>query len=1361
MSVIETLKKIEYQNLPQFLEDMNKNFAIVQNSPLFKGVPGEEGDPGTQGLRGIRGIKFLFVNLQKFQTVFPGEVSTSSQIDINYINTKLLTFDNKQKLLQALEVTELVDKDVIVLTNTIILSYDISNDSFINTGISFNEQANLANNIQQQIESYVQYYISINQTINNLSNIFEGFTTLAKNYADTNNVYVTSNLTASSVYSPFIPGFNSNIGVPMNNHKYFGFSDSQFPLNNNGTIVFGSMKKYYNLLMNTISTDDTQTLTSDYAPGVGNIPSVVFLQDTEKSGILFGYKSRQNLKRFGSLYKNNIHEVVIKSDSGTNPSEYSELKIHREYLKFEKLVQFGNDLEVSRDLSVFADINNRFLKTGKFTQGADDTNSFNNGVIEIGRESDTINPPIIPTLVKNLADFEMYKSYISRVLVTDNTGLVSKNYALETATLPNDVITGLTAIPENINSPNNILTSYYFAYLCRKLNAVSTYVNGNYWRKNQYFTGEIPDLWLSGKLKADGDTNLSGMVITDSTTTPLTPTLKLGGNIQEITTKKIKYNFFANNVLVTENGFVSNQYSMENHALNPAELEFGVPLEIWTESKYNVISTKYYAHLAKKINGVAVGLAENYWTKEEFESGVIPSLVLNTGLMVQGGVSFIPNGNMVFNVNPLTGQVTLGNPSYGNTTIDSYYMTLSQFAGNMLYVNTDGTLSHDYSLELNNFNEPEVVGNIPISDIVANPTNTSIARGYHVRWLGRKINNLMTWLTDNVWYKPQWLTGEIPTLLTNTFIGTNGDFRAGDVNNPNLASIGNDTLLGKPGGRTEVRGDILNLAGRPDIVVVTDSNGDVTNNYSIENIYPHSGPGTGGMLDAEIFADYWVKAAQPQTFQDYPTSPNKIVRSFYIGWLVSHLKAIRTLIFDRPTYAELGSAIPNGSIYYWNNAFGPIPAGWVICDGRWIPGIPQRTPNVLNKFVKGSTTPNIVGGNVNHLLTLLTANLPPHNHYMNPHTHEYNDYYYSENGPNWGWWGSGDSDGDNSPHGVSRTTAAGGGGYTNNTGTGTAINIEPHNVTLIPIMKFWDGQGTMPVVTLPAWSTITGITTVANTLKVNLTLTILDTTVTSGEVLGSIDGGTTWSILKVLTTITSPITNVDVPSIGSWKFKLRATSGDSFSTTGEYSNVFDYDVIVPWTRLIPHHTTNDLDIELNWTINDNTVTSMTLMRSTDNVTFTDIQTVTLVGQTSISDTVPAEGDYFYKLRANDGNPISTSTPIDNFSNTNEYTITATPLGFAQITEMTLTWDEAWFESHGVMRTQVNIETNKIDATVTSVRLEYFNTTTNAWTTLITTLSFPANTCSGVKNGSYYAGQFRLKALNGTSINTYTPVFEIL
>jgi hypothetical protein len=91
---IELLKKLEFNSLEQFLEDLNSNFGIVQTSPLFKGIPGDEGDPGNPGNPGLRGSKFIFINLQKFQEQFPNELSSGIQIDLTYLNSKLLTFEN-------------------------------------------------------------------------------------------------------------------------------------------------------------------------------------------------------------------------------------------------------------------------------------------------------------------------------------------------------------------------------------------------------------------------------------------------------------------------------------------------------------------------------------------------------------------------------------------------------------------------------------------------------------------------------------------------------------------------------------------------------------------------------------------------------------------------------------------------------------------------------------------------------------------------------------------------------------------------------------------------------------------------------------------------------------------------------------------------------------------------------------------------------------------------------------------------------------------------------------------------------------------------------------------------------------------
>jgi len=1343
--------------------------AIIQNSPLYKGIPGLEGTPGNPGLRGVRGIKFLFVKLTNFQNQFPNELSSLSQIDINYINTKLLTFTNKTKLLLALDITELVDKDIIVLGNTIMLSYDLIDNNFVNTNISFNEQSNLLNNIQQQIEDYVQYYISINQTINNLSNVFEGYSTLAKNYSDNNNTFITSTLTNSSVFSPYIPGFNSNIGLLQDTHKHFGFSDSQFPLSNNGTMVFGSMKKYYQLLINTIAVDTTQSLSSDYSPGVGNIPSAVFLQDTEKAGLLIGYKGKQNLKRFGSIFKNDINELIIKSDSGINPSEYSELKLHRTYMKYDKLAQFGDDLEVSRDALFFADISNKFIKSGKFTENANSGNNFNPEVLELGRKSDS---NVTNTIVRNVADIEMYKNYINNVLITDINGIVSKAYSLETTPLNNTLLSNLQLISETINSPNKILTSYYYGYLARKINAISNFVDGNYWRKDQYDTGEIPDLYLSNSLYVERDFSLGDGLIEGFTQLPT------GIKELNLNTPKIKYNYFTKKVLITDStGFVSNSYQLEENVLNLAELAFGVPLNIFNESSFNILSTKYYAHLAKKINGIAVGLANNYWTKADFESGIIPSLYLNTGLLVTGGVSIIPNGNTVFNVNPITGQLTLGNATYGNTTINSYYVVLSQFVGNILYVNPDGTLSHDYTLELNNFNEPEVFDNIQISDIVANPTNTSIARGYHVRWLGRKINNLMTWLTDNIWYKPQWLTGEIPTLITNTNLETNGSFRSGDINNPNIQSINDFTKIGKNGGQTEIDGESIKLNNRPSIVVVTDNNGEILSDYSIETDYPNSGPGTGGQLETEIFADFWVKANQPQPFLNTPILPTKIVTSFYINWIVQHLKAIRTLIFDRPTYPEvesmIGGAFPLGGIVFWNNAFGTVPTGWVVCDGRYIPGIPQRTPNILDKYIKGSLNPNIISGNINHLVSLTAENNGPHVHYVNPHTHPFNDWYYAENvGQNWGLAGSDEGvDSDNAPFGYDKTTGSGGGSNTQSSGTGTPFNIEPRNITLIPIMKFWNGVGTIPTTILPPFANILTVTNNSTDLIVGMTLSFADNTVTNYEVQGTLDNGITWNTLRTVNSALTTLTNINISNTGDWKFRLLALNGDSSFTTGQYSNEFSLPIYIGFMKIIDStlDINNVLNVTLNIQLMNPSVTEITLQRklSTDS-TFTDISTITLLpGQTTINDIHPNgnEGEtYNYRIKANNGTVLTSPSITDEYSNIESVTLLQifVPNFFDKIVSLDV------FEYNGsngggsFIGTQFDFNVNRNDLTVTSVRVQVSFNNGATWSTLQTSIT-NSNFISFTKNSWPNPGGitlFRLYALNGSSITQVSNEFSV-
>ena len=72
-----SLQKITYTSLESMLEQLNNNFALIQNSPYFKGVPGDQGEPGEKGNTGLRGTKIFAANFDKFKAQFPELVNQS------------------------------------------------------------------------------------------------------------------------------------------------------------------------------------------------------------------------------------------------------------------------------------------------------------------------------------------------------------------------------------------------------------------------------------------------------------------------------------------------------------------------------------------------------------------------------------------------------------------------------------------------------------------------------------------------------------------------------------------------------------------------------------------------------------------------------------------------------------------------------------------------------------------------------------------------------------------------------------------------------------------------------------------------------------------------------------------------------------------------------------------------------------------------------------------------------------------------------------------------------------------------------------------------------------------------------------
>ena len=76
---------------------------------------------------------------------------------------------------------------------------------------------------------------------------------------------------------------------------------------------------------------------------------------------------------------------------------------------------------------------------------------------------------------------------------------------------------------------------------------------------------------------------------------------------------------------------------------------------------------------------------------------------------------------------------------------------------------------------------------------------------------------------------------------------------------------------------------------------------------------------------------------------------------------------------DTGSFTGYGT-IPVGGIIMWSGS--SVPEGWALCDERRVNNI--TTPNLVNRFIYGSSTPGGTGGAEN--VTLSVNNLPAHNH---------------------------------------------------------------------------------------------------------------------------------------------------------------------------------------------------------------------------------------------------------------------------------------------------------------------------------------------------------------------------------------------
>lgn len=732
---IETLKKLTYTDLQTFVEELNYNFAVLENSPFYKGIAGRKGEKGETGITGQRGIKFIFISFERFNTAYIDELKSSNDIDINYINRKIqegnVNSSNRDKFYKVLNVTDLILGDVLVLTNTKLLTFN--GVEFEDTGMAFDSNFGNSKDIETIVKEYVENFILQNDTIKNLRTIFTTYLTHAKNYQDVSNTLITTSITNKSVYEPYKS--TNKKGILVNTHKYIGLTDGV--LNDDeqkSTIILGSVNKFIKQVQNSFATDLNKTLTSDYSVGVNNEPSVVILQNDNNSGILFGHRDSTNFKSFAKIYRNNGDDTLnIESNVGINGAEYGSLKLHKEYLRWNKDAYIERSVDISHNLFVGLNIRSSHIRTGEYTVNS------GSGIktLELGyndNERDSI--------TFNTAYLERYKHYISNVLITDNIGNVSKEYSLETTAVSNSN-NYLDKISGTVGSNKKIVTSNYLGIIIAKINQITDGLS-KYWTKDDFERNVIPKLFLTNEFKVGNQ-------------------LLLNEQLFNVNSNNITYSNFRNNVFVTNNdGKLSNQYSLEtqNVPINEVSSESVINQNNSINSNNKILTSYYYSILTQKINNIVNNVKDNYYKKIDWTNFNSPSAVKNIQLR-DANVNFndyldIQNNVGIFIKSTVTfsGNIKITSTNIGRNTVLSKDDNDNVVGLNKLWSNN-----------ISNIN-----GNEIIPDSWGDDT---IVTGSFFNRFKEKFNNLIKNLRDNYFTKTDLTNGTTNLSLNELSINEN------------------------------------------------------------------------------------------------------------------------------------------------------------------------------------------------------------------------------------------------------------------------------------------------------------------------------------------------------------------------------------------------------------------------------------------------------------------------------------------------------------------------------------------------------------------------------------------------------------
>lgn len=278
------LRTIEVRNLHQIVGDLNFNFKQVLQLSGFKGLTGETGE-SIIGATGQRGNMWIFAESTRFISLY-STVTTSGQVSLSFLNGELN--NGLSSLLLALDVTSLVQNDIVVLPSRDVIQFDSTTNAFISTGIRFADGLSLTED---------EVITIVNNILGGLTNkdVYTTYSGVVKNYAD-NSAGLNTEQNYNSVID--IPVSGSGTGVDSSIFQFTSLKEAVISSAIQNMLITGSPALYHELVQSTMSNK-----TVDFIAGVDDFGALSVMQNSYNNGILLGHKDADDFSTWGRIYR--------------------------------------------------------------------------------------------------------------------------------------------------------------------------------------------------------------------------------------------------------------------------------------------------------------------------------------------------------------------------------------------------------------------------------------------------------------------------------------------------------------------------------------------------------------------------------------------------------------------------------------------------------------------------------------------------------------------------------------------------------------------------------------------------------------------------------------------------------------------------------------------------------------------------------------------------------------------------------------------------------------------------------------------------------------------------------------------------